>query len=359
MAATSLVMQSESSTGQLLPQRVPLQRPAPGWARVRVGASGVCFADIGNAKRGSGDAPVVPGHEVAGTLEVLGETAAGSVGSARFRVGDRVAVGWFGGSCGVCDACRRGDAVHCADRMIPGVAYAGGYAEHITVPVAALAQVPDGLESVDAAPLGCAGVTTFNAIRRAGIAAGGRVAVFGIGGLGHLAVQFAAKLGYEVVAIARGADREGDARMLGAHHYIDSTQGQPGETLAALGGADLILSTAPTTEPVSELVAGLRVRGRLVMVGIDGGSLTLPAARIAANALVVTGHITGTALDIEETMRFAALHGIRPKTERLPLGAANEALARVEAAQARFRIVLEPNQDGSGCLSEGVSNSVG
>jgi D-arabinose 1-dehydrogenase-like Zn-dependent alcohol dehydrogenase len=334
---TATAMTVSEPGGSIAASEVELSAPPRGHVRVTVFASGVCNADLAtaDARRSGTRFPVTPGHEVAGVVAELGEDVAG------WDVGDRVAVGWYGGSCGHCDFCRSGDPVHCADRKTPGISYPGGWAETITVPADALARIPDELSSFDAAPFGCAGVTTFNAIRRAPLTAGARVVVFGIGGLGHLAVQFAAKLGYEVVAIARGADRETLALSLGASSYIDSTHRAPGRTLAELGGADLIVYTASSTEPVDELITGLRVGGRLTLIGVDAGSVTVPVAQLVMNAQVITGHLTGSALDIEETMRFAVANDIHPMTERLPLERAAEGVERVRDGSARFRVVLD------------------
>ncbi|MEU3498982.1 alcohol dehydrogenase catalytic domain-containing protein [Kitasatospora cineracea] len=323
--------------GPLRLRRSAAGAPTGTLVRVTVAASGVCHADLATAAAtGPGAAfPVVPGHEVAGVVAEVGERVAGR------RVGDRVAVGWFGGSCGHCERCRAGDVVHCPEREVPGLSYPGGWAESVTVPADALARVPDGLDLLDAAPFGCAGVAAFNAVRRAGTPAGGRVAVFGIGGLGHLAVQFAAALGYETVAVARGTDREEAARRLGAHHYIDSDAQAPGAALRRLGGADLIVYTASSTAPAGELLTGLNTHGRLTLVGVDAGSLTVPAARLVMNGHTLTGQLTGTPRETEEAMRFAVAHGIRPVAERLPLRRAAEALDRLRSGATRFRVVLD------------------
>lgn len=294
----------------------------------------MCGADVGTAQAHSASAPVTPGHEVAGVIEHLG---AGVRGWSR---GDRVAVGWFGGSCGHCDACREGDVVHCAERQIPGLSYPGGWAEQIVVPAEALARIPDELAFAEAAPMGCAGVTTFNAIRRAQLRPSSRVAVFGIGGLGHLAVQFATRMGYDVVAIARGTDREQSARELGARYYIDSDAEDPGDALAGIGGADLIVATATSTAPVAGLLRGLRRHGRLTMIGVDGGTVEIPAALVVMNGITLTGHLTGTPTEIEDAMRFAVVTGVRPVVEQTPLENADAALERLRAGKARFRIVL-------------------
>ncbi|MFF9045148.1 alcohol dehydrogenase catalytic domain-containing protein [Streptomyces parvulus] len=337
MSDSAVTMVVTEPGGPLHPVVAEAVPPPAGWVRVSVVASGVCNADIGTAAAtGEGAVfPVTPGHEVAGVIAETGDGVEGWV------AGDRVAVGWFGGSCGHCAHCRSGDVVHCAERKIPGLSYPGGWAQSITVPADALARVPDGLDLFDAAPFGCAGVTTFNAIRKAGIRGGGRVAVFGSGGLGHLAVQFAAKLGYETVAIARGGDRESLVRELGAHHYIDSDAQAPGAALKDLGGADLIVYTASSTAPVDELLAGLRTHGQLTLVGVDAGSVTVPAARLVMHGHTVTGHLTGSPRETEEAMAFAVTTGVRPMIERMPLQKADDAVTRLRSGAPRFRIVLD------------------
>ncbi|MGV9778959.1 alcohol dehydrogenase catalytic domain-containing protein, partial [Streptosporangium sp. NPDC003464] len=324
--------------GPLRPVDEALADPEPGWVRVRVAASGVCGADLGtvSASEPAGGFPITPGHEIAGVIDAVGEL------TPSWELGDRVAVGWSGGSCGHCGACRTGDQVHCRQRRIPGLSYPGGWAQTVTVPVEALARIPDGLSLADAAPMGCAGVTTFAAIREAGLPPGSRVAVYGLGGLGHLAVQFAARMGHEVVAIARGTAREQDAAAFGARHYIDAATQDAGQRLAELGGADLILCTAPTSEPISALLDGLRLRGRLTLIGVDGGAIRLPVARLVMNAQIVTGHLTGNPADIEDTMRFAVANDVRPRLQRLPLEQADLAVRRLREGQARYRLLLEP-----------------
>jgi D-arabinose 1-dehydrogenase-like Zn-dependent alcohol dehydrogenase len=311
--------------------------PMGTWVRVSVAASGVCNADIATAAAtGPGTSfPVTPGHEVAGVIAEIGDQVEGWV------IGDRVAVGWFGGSCGHCAFCRVGDVVHCAERKVPGLSYPGGWAQSITVPADALARIPDELDLFDAAPFGCAGVTTFNAVRKAGIRAGGRVAVFGLGGLGHLAVQYAAKLGYETIAIARGGDRAEPARELGAHHYIDSKAQAPGAALKELGGADLIVYTASSTASVDELLTGLNVHGQLTLVGVDAGSVTVPAAQLVMNGQTLTGHLTGSPRETEEAMDFAVINSVRPMIERMPLEKAGDAVTRLRSGAPRFRIILD------------------
>lgn len=342
MPDTSVTMVVTEPRGLLHPAVTRTASPTGRWVRVAVAASGVCNADLGTAAATGTDTsfPVTPGHEVAGVVAETGDQVEG------WAVGDRVAVGWFGGSCGHCAYCREGDVVHCPERRIPGLSYPGGWARSITVPADALARVPDGLGLFDAAPFGCAGVTTFNAVRRAGIRPGGRVAVFGLGGLGHLAVQFAAALGYETVAIARGAGREHLARDLGAHHYIDGDAQAPGAALKNLGGADLVVHTASSTAPVDELLTGLGVHGRLTLVGVDAGTVTVPAARLVMNGHILTGHLTGSPRETEEAMAFAVTHGVRPLIERMPLERAGDAVTRLRSGAPRFRIVLDTADGG-------------
>ncbi|MFG3715010.1 alcohol dehydrogenase catalytic domain-containing protein [Micromonospora sp. NPDC047730] len=341
LSSIAITMRVAAAGAALTPEAIETVSPERGWVRVAVSASGVCHADISTAAAQGFSTlfPVTPGHEVAGVIAELGDDVEG------WSVGDRVVVGWFGGSCGHCEFCRVGDVVHCARRKVPGLAYPGGWSESITVPADALARVPEGMDLFDAAPMGCAGVTTFNAVRHAHVRAGGTVAVFGLGGLGHLAIQFAAKMGYRTIAIARGAERAELARQLGAHHYIDSTAQAPGAALAELGGADLIVSTAPTTEPVAELLNGLRVHGRLTLVGVDSGAVHVPAAQLVLKGQVLTGHLTGSARDTEEAMRFATTTGVRPVFERMTLEQAGEAVARISAGAARFRIVLDASEN--------------
>lgn len=313
------------------------EQPPRGCVRIDVVASGVCHADISTAAARGPSAmfPVTPGHEIAGFLADIGDGVEG------WRVGDRVCVGWFGGSCGHCDMCRDGDVHHCAQRKVPGLSYPGGWAQAVTVPADALCRVPEGMSLFDAAPMGCAGVATFNAIRSANLTAGATVAVFGIGGLGHLALQFSAAMGYRTIAIARGPDREPLARDLGAHEYIDSVQGHAGAALAEFGGADLIVSTASSTAHVAGLLTGLRVRGQLTLVGVDSGLIELPVGRLVMRSQKVAGHLTGSARDTETAMRFARANNVRPMIERMPLTEVSDALTRVASGTARFRIVLE------------------
>lgn len=316
------------------------QRPVPtpdrGEVLVRVHACGVCHSDV-FAKEGGYPGvshPLVPGHEIAGEVAGLGEGVQG------WAVGQRVGVGWFGGNCGHCEWCRRGSLIDCENMEIPGITMDGGYADYVVVRATALASVPDDLTAEEAAPLLCAGITTFNAIRSSGTRAGARVAVLGIGGLGHLGVQFAVKLGFETVAVARGSEKEELARTLGAHHYIDSTAGDPAQALLALGGVDLILSTVTSSDAMAALFGGLRPRGTLLVVGASMDPIAVPAAALIGGSKSITGHASGTARDSEDTLAFSALRDVRPMIETLPLESAAEAFAKMMSGDARFRMVL-------------------
>jgi alcohol dehydrogenase len=278
--------------------------------------------------------PLVPGHEIAGRIDAVGDEVDG------WAIGDRVAVGWFGGHCGVCVACREGDFIHCAKIQVPGWAYPGGYSDAVVVPASALARVPDAFSAVDAAPMGCAGVATFNALRRSGARPGDLVAVLGIGGLGHLGVQFAAKLGFETVAIGRGAELADLAKKLGAHHYVDANEGDVAAKLQALGGARVVLATAASSKAMSATIDGLRHNGELVVLGATPEPIEVSPFQLIATSRTVHGHPSGTARDVEETLRFAALAGIRPMTEARPLAEVGAAYERMMAGDAKFRMVL-------------------
>ncbi|MEU2872680.1 alcohol dehydrogenase [Streptomyces olivoreticuli] len=321
---------------EIVEREVP--RPGPGHVRVAVDACGICHSDalFVDAMVPGVRFPLVPGHEIAGHIEELGEGVPG-----RWQVGDRVAVGWFGGHCGHCTPCRQGDFIVCENLQVPGWAYDGGYAESVIAPANALARIPDALAAADAAPMACAGVTTYNGLRRSSARPGDRVAVLGIGGLGHLGVQYAAAMGFETVAIARGAGKADFARELGAHHYIDSTADTPvAEALQALGGANAVLATAASSEAITSTVDGLSPRGELVVIGADTEPLGINPAQLLMAARVVRGHPSGTAQDVEDTMEFSARHGIRPMIETVPLDRAGEAYDKMLSGAARFRMVL-------------------
>jgi D-arabinose 1-dehydrogenase-like Zn-dependent alcohol dehydrogenase len=330
----AVVVPEPGSDFELVTREVP--EPGPEEALVRVHACGVCHSDS-MAKMGlmpGAPYPLVPGHEIAGEIAALGDRVNG------WTVGRRVGVGWFGGNCGWCEWCRRGSLIDCENTVIPGITADGGYAEYVVVRSSALAAMPDELSPEEAAPLLCAGITTFNALRRAGTIAGGRVAVLGIGGLGHLGVQFAQRLGYETIAVARGSDKEPLARELGAHHYVDSTAGDPSEALQAVGGVDLILATVTNAGAMAALFGGLRPQGKLLVIGADFEPLPIPAAALIGGGKQIAGHASGTSIDSEDTLRFSALSGVRPMIETMPLERAADAYERMMSGDARFRMVL-------------------
>ncbi|OIJ64402.1 alcohol dehydrogenase [Streptomyces mangrovisoli] len=314
-------------------------QPGSGQVRIAVEACGICHSDVlfVNAAVPGVSLPVVPGHEVAGRIEELGQGAR----EYGWQVGDRVTVGWFGGSCLHCEQCRRGDFIVCENLKVPGWAYDGGFAEAMIAPVDALARIPDALGPVDAGPMACAGVTTYNGLRRSSARPGDVVAVLGIGGLGHLGVQYAVAMGYETVAIARGEEKAELAKRLGAHHYIDSTAGTPvASALQNLGGAKVVLATAGNSEAITAAVDGLTPRGELVVLGADTEPLGIAPLQLILSGRVVRGHPSGTAQDVQDTLDFSALHGIRPTTEAVPLDQADAAYQRMLSGAARFRMVL-------------------
>lgn len=257
-----------------------------------------------------------------------------------WTVGQRVGVGWFGGNCGYCEWCRRGSLIDCENMEIPGITVDGGYADYVLVRASALASMPDDLSDEDAAPLLCAGITTFNALRHSGAPSGGRVAILGVGGLGHLGVQFAAQLGFETIAIARGEAKRALSLKLGAHHYIDSTADDPGKALAALGGADVILSTVTSSDAMAAVFGGLRAQGSLVVVGASMDPINVPAAALIGGGKTITGHASGTARDSEDTLNFSVLSGVRPMIETFGLEQAAQAYEKMMSGDARFRAVI-------------------
>lgn len=314
-----------------------IPEPAHGQIRVKVEACGICHSD-GLVKSGHFPGlvlPRIPGHEIAGRIDVVG------AGVTNFKAGDRVGVGWHGGHCFQCERCRRGDFVNCVNEKITGISHDGGYAEYAVVPAESVARIPDGIDAADAGPLLCAGITTFNALRNSGARAGDTVAVQGIGGLGHLGIQFAAKMGFRTVAVSSGADKEALARQLGAHEYIDTKTTTAAEGLNKLGGADLILATAPHADAISATVGGLKARGKLLIVAAPFQPLTVSAFAILSGKSV-SGWPSGSAVDSEDTMRFSALTGVRPKIEVFKLEQAEEAFTRVMENRVRFRAVLVP-----------------
>jgi len=311
--------------------------PGAGWVRVKIEACGICHSDA-MAKEGTWpgiEYPRVPGHEIAGNIDAIGP---GVLGWTR---GQRVGVGWHGGHCGYCDSCRRGDFVTCQVALqIPGIAYDGGYAEYMIAPAGALALIPDGLSSVDAAPLLCAGVTTFNSLRNSGARPGDLVAILGIGGLGHLGVQFAAKMGFNTVAIARGLDKEPLARKLGANSYIDSHAQDPAKELLKLGGAKVVLATVTNGDAMSAVLGGLGVNGKLIILGAAAEPLQVPGIPLLMGRRSVLGWPSGSSIDSQDTLFFSAQTGVRSMNEVFPLARATEAYDHMTSGKARFRAVL-------------------
>jgi D-arabinose 1-dehydrogenase-like Zn-dependent alcohol dehydrogenase len=316
----------------------PVPEPPAFHVRIRAQACGVCHSD---SITKDGIFPIqyprVPGHEVIGVIDAIGEDVK------PWKVGQRVGLGWYGGHCGICEPCRRGDLVACQNASIPGITYDGGYADYVVAPAEALAAVPDSLDSTEAAPLLCAGITTFNAIRNSNARAGDLVAILGIGGLGHLAVQYAAKMGFEVVAIARGADKAQFAKELGAHHYIDSTTEDVAQSLKKLGGAKLILATVTNADAMSAAIGGLGYAGELVVVGVSMEPIKVSPIQLIMQRQSVHGWPSGTAIDSEDTLDFSALQNVKALIERYPLEKAAEAFDRMMSGKARFRVVLETN----------------
>lgn len=321
---------------ELVERDVP--EPPEGHVLVKVQACGICHSDS-LTKEGQWPGiqfPRVPGHEIAGVIEKLGPRVE------EWQVGQRIGVGWHGGHCGHCDHCRHGDFVLCKNGQIPGISYDGGYGDYMIAPQEALARMPDDLADADAAPLLCAGITTFNALRNSGARAGDVVAILGIGGLGHLGVQYARKMGFLTVAIARGQDKAPLATQLGAHHYIDSASQDVGEALQALGGARVILATAASGKAMTSALGGLGLNGKLIVVGISQEPVEVPIAQFISGRHSVQGWPSGTAADSQETLAFSALSGVKPMIEEYPLSRAAEAYERMISGKARFRVVLKP-----------------
>lgn len=314
---------------------VEIPEPGRGHVRVKVHACGVCHSDSVTVEGALGNSfPRAPGHEIAGEVDAVGE------GVTAWNVGDRVGVGWFGGCDFTCEPCRRGDFISCENGQVPGIAYDGGYAEYMVAPAEALARIPDDLSDVDAAPLLCAGITTFNALRGSVARPGDVVAILGIGGLGHLGVQFAVKMGFEVVAIARGEEKGPLAKELGAHHYIDSKASDVAAELNKLGGAQVVLSTVTVPDAMTPALGGLKPRGQLFIVGASTDPMQIPPAAVIFKSTAVQGQASGTSQDSEDTLRFSALTGVRPMIETLPLSEAQAAYDKMMSGAARFRMVL-------------------
>ena len=319
---------------QIVEREIP--NPAAGQVRIKVQACGVCHSDV-FTKDGlfpGIEYPRVPGHEVVGIIDEVGDGVSG------WTIGQRVGVGWHGGHDGTCAACRRGDFRNCQNLQIPGISYDGGYQEYMTAPVEALAAIPESLNDAEAAPLLCAGNTTFNALRRSGALPGDLVAVLGVGGLGHLAIQFANKSGYRTAAIGRGSENETLSKKLGAHIYIDSKATNAAEELKKLGGARVILATAPSSKAMSELIDGLGTNGTLMVIGVDSNPIEVTPFQLIGGTRTIQGWVAGSSIDAEDTVRFAELTGVRPMIEVYPLEKAAEAYARMIGGGARFRVVL-------------------
>ena len=314
-----------------------IPEPESGLVRIKVQACGICHSDE-VTKQGLFPGiqyPRVPGHEVVGVIDAVGANV-----PPRWKVGERVGVGWNGGYCGYCDSCRRGNFFACqTSTQVTGVTRDGGYADYMLAPFSALATVPQELSAVEAAPLMCAGVTTYNCLRNSGARPGDVVAVIGLGGLGHLAVQFAAKSGYNTVAIGRGSDKEALARKLGASHYIDSAAQDPAAELQKLGGAKVILATVTAADAMKAVIGGLAPTGTFMIIGAVP-SLEVPALQLLLNSQQVKGWYSGTSLDSQETLGFSVLSGVRSMNEAFPLEKVNEAYDRMVKGTARFRVVL-------------------
>ena len=319
---------------QIVEREIPT--PGAGEVRIKVQACGVCHSDV-FTKEGYWpgiEYPRVPGHEVAGVIDELGDGVSG------WKKGQRAGVGWHGGHDGTCLACRRGDFRNCRNLKIPGISYDGGYQQYMVAPVEALAAIPESLSDVEAAPLLCAGITTFNALRHSGAGPGDLVAVLGIGGLGHLGIQFANKFGYKVAAVGRGPENAALAKKLGASVYIDNKVTKPAEELQKLGGAQVILATAPSSKAMTELIDGLAPNGKLMVVGATFDPIEVTPAQLISGSRSIQGWTSGTPADAEDTLRFSELTGVRPMIETYPLERAAEAYARMMSGKAQFRVVL-------------------
>jgi propanol-preferring alcohol dehydrogenase len=320
---------------ELVERDVP--EPKRGQVRIKVEACGVCHSDM-LVKSGAFPGlalPRVPGHEIAGVVDAVAD------GVTQWKKGDRVGVGWHGGHCFQCNACRKGLFINCVNAKITGISHDGGYAEFAVVPQESVARIPAELGAAEAGPLLCAGVTTFNALRNAGARPGDTVAVQGIGGLGHLAIQYAAKMGFRTIAISRGADKEALARELGAHEYVDTQKVDAAEGLQKLGGADLVLATAPHGDAIAATVNGLKPRGKLLIVAAPFDPIPISAFSILSGKSIA-GWPSGSAFDSEETMAFSALSGVRPRIEKFSFADADKALAKCLENKIRFRAVLVP-----------------
>jgi D-arabinose 1-dehydrogenase-like Zn-dependent alcohol dehydrogenase len=319
---------------ELVEREIP--EPQRGWVRIKVDACGICHSDS-LVKEGQWPGiqyPRVPGHEVIGTVDAIGD------GVTEWRVGQKVGVGWHGGNCGHCRWCRRGEFVACeVELLITGISFDGGYAEYMLAPAIAVAAVPEDVSPLDGAPLMCAGITTFNALRNSGAGPGDLVAVLGLGGLGHLGVQYSAKMGFRTVAIARGKDKEPLARQLGASEYIDSQKGNPAEELQKLGGAKAVIATVTNAGAMTATLGGLTPNGTLMVIGA-AGELQVDSILLISGKRSIQGWYSGTAADSEDTLKFSSANAVKSMNEVFPLEKVDEAYKRMMSGKARFRVVL-------------------
>ena len=314
----------------------PIPEPARGQVRIKVEACGICHSDA-LVKEGHWPGiqyPRVPGHEIAGRIDAIGADVT------LWKAGQRVGVGWHGGHCFQCDPCRRGDFINCKFEKITAIHFDGGYAEYMVAPAEAVALMPDDLPADEAAPLMCAGITVFNALRNSGARAGDLVAVQGIGGLGHLGIQYAHQMGFRTVAVGRGGDKQVLAKKLGAHEYVDTNTGNPSEALQKLGGAHVVLATAPDSKSMSALVNGLGPNGTLIVVGAGMDPLNVTPLQLIGGSKTIRGWASGTARDSQDTLEFSVVSGVRPMIERYPLEKAADAYQQMISGKARFRVVL-------------------
>lgn len=332
-----------SEPGKFKLVELPVRDPGPGQVRLRVEACGVCHSDVATVEGQFPGLtlPRVPGHEVVGRIEEVGP------GVSNWKIGQRVGVGFFGGQDGECEACQRGDFVNCAHPIVTGLTADGGYAEVMIAEARALSLIPDELTSAEAAPLLCAGITTFNALRNAGLRAGDVVAVQGVGGLGHLGIQFARRMGFKTVALNRGKEKEKLARDLGAHVYTDTSAEDASAALQRMGGADAILATAPKGDAIASLMGGLATHGKLIVVAVPSDVLPINALPIVFGERSVVGSLTGKAIDNQDTLEFSVLQGIRPMIETVPLEQAEDAYHKMMTGKARFRMVLTMGDAGA------------
>jgi propanol-preferring alcohol dehydrogenase len=333
---TMKAMQISKAGGDFEPVERKIPEPQAGQVRIKVEACGICHSDAFVKDGGFPglEYPRVPGHEIAGHIDAIGD------GVKMWSEGQRVGVGWHGGHCFICESCRRGDFVTCENAQVCGITYDGGYADYVVVPDEAVASIPDALSAIDAAPLLCAGITTYNALRNSGARAGDVVAVQGIGGLGHLGIQYAAGMGFHTVALSRGEDKSALALSLGAERYIDGKAEDPVEALQALGGARVILATAPSAKAMSSVVDGLSVNGKLLMVGATPEPIQVSPFQLIMKRRTLAGWPSGTPRDSEDTLNFSVLSKTRAHVETFPLAEAAAAYDRMISNEARFRVVL-------------------